>query len=88
MNLLLTKILTYYFRERDLLYPSCGTSFNEKQKILNDDDIDKLCAEITELSNEKIIQKHFIHAANSELRLVKLHACEIYVTKYDFASVN
>ena len=84
----MTSFINLLFRERDLLYPSCGTCFNKKQKILNDDDIDQLCAEVSELSHEKIIQKHFIHASNSELRIVKLHACEIYISKFDFASVR
>ena len=79
--------LTSEFRDRDLLYPSCGTSFNETKKIFDDDDLDKLCGELVNISPEKIIQKHFIHAATSDLRIVKIHACEVYVSKFDYASI-
>ena len=76
------------FRDRDLLYPSCGTNFNQTLKIRNDDDVEQLCGEMANISNEKIIQKHFLYAANSDLHIVKIHACEIYITKFDYASVQ
>ena len=56
-------------------------------KIYDDDDIDQLCGELENINHEKIIQRHFVHAASSDLRITQMHACELYVSKFDFGSV-
>ena len=38
------------------------------------------------LPNEKMIQKHFIHGAGSGLRVQKIIAIELYISKYDFVT--
>ena len=76
------------FFRTDLLFPSHATSFNNKRKIWDTNDIEDLVSELAIHPNEDIIQKHFINGAVSNIRIQKLLAIELYISKYDFSSAN
>ena len=77
-------MVKYFFRDADILFPSHSTSCNEKRKILHTDDVDDLVSEFAVAPNEKIIQKHFVNGASSGLKLQRILAVELYISKYDF----
>ena len=72
----------------DLLYPSAGTAYNEKTRITNDGDLNDLCSEFAAIDHEKILQRHFINASNSKMKIQQFHGAEIYVSKFEFNSVQ
>ena len=75
-----------YFFRTDLLFPSHATSCNEKRKIWDTNDIEDLVSELAIIPNEQIIQKHFINGGASGVRIQKLLAIEMYISKYDFST--
>ena len=79
-------IMNYFFRDADILFPSHSTSCNQKRKIMNTDDVDDLVSEFAVAPNEQILQKHFVNGASSGLKLQRILAVELYISKYDFTT--
>ena len=61
---------------------------NTKTTIQNDFDLAELITEFSDINQDKLIEKHFVHAEGSNLRIQKFLAMEIYVSKFDFSGFN
>ena len=54
---------------------------------MDTNDVDEIVSEFAVTPFEKIIQKHFVNSASSDLRIKAILAVEMYISKYDFINV-
>lgn len=74
-----------------MIYPSLGTSFNEKTNIEDDDDLELLLSELSSFPTEKILQRHTaarLRGGSSGINIKEVLAMKVYLRSYEYESSN
>ena len=87
----MNRLLNCNLSDHDLIYPSLGTSFNDKKHIENDDDLDELVSELTSFPHQKILQSHTaarLRSGASGIQIKEVLGMKLYLKPYAYDASN